>query len=86
MAGKKAKVAVSCVSVVVYGAVKAQLDSFFTSAVNRGDWPVLYPASELNTGLDGSQNLCGAVEKGEISCSCQESNHDSSGHPADISY
>jgi hypothetical protein len=62
MAGKKAKVAVSCVSVVAYGAVEAQLDSFLTSAFNRGDWLVLDPASNLNTGLDWSQNLCRCLE------------------------
>jgi hypothetical protein len=68
------------------GAVEAQIHSFLTSALNGGDWSLLDSGSNLKTGLDASQNMCGSVETGEISCCCQESNNDSSGLPARISY
>ena len=67
------------------GEVKAQFLSFLNSKLNGGDLSALDRGSNLNTGLEGSKNLCGAVEKKEISCRCQESNHDSSGRPAGIS-
>ena len=87
MTGKKSKVAESlCTLWWRVGALEAQLHSFLSSALNGGDWSVLDPESNLNTGLYGSQNVCGAVEKGEISCRCQKSNHDSSGRPAEIRY